>query len=81
MAEYEILSRSREFIDDVVEGCNISHWGRHWDIIEAETPAKAKYIFYQKYLEYDTFVDDMAMIESCKLYRCPASYDTEQESE
>jgi hypothetical protein len=69
--EYEILSREMQFIEDYVEGCPIWHWGRHWDIIEAETPSKAKYIFYKRYLDDGDFVDGMAMIESCCLYKCP----------
>lgn len=71
MKEYGILSKELYFVDDYVEEHCIYHWGRRWDIIEAETPAKAKYIFYKKYLAEDGFVEGMAMIESCKLYKCP----------
>ena len=68
MPKYEILSRLVQFIDDYVEHQAIWWWGRHYDVIEAETPAKAKYIFYQEYLMDDDFVDGMAMIESCRLW-------------
>jgi hypothetical protein len=71
MSEYEILSKEIQIIDDYVEHAPIWYWGRHYDIIEAETPAKAKYKFYLEYLQDDDFVDGMAMIESCKLYKCP----------
>ena len=71
MPEYGILSKEMQFIDDYVEDAAIWYWGRHWDIIEAETRAKARYKFCLEYLQDGDFVDDMAMIESCKLYKCP----------
>ncbi len=71
MPEYGILSKDIQFIDDCVDGYAVYHWGKHWDIIEAPTAAKAKYIFYREYLMDDDFVDGMAMIESCQLYKCP----------
>jgi hypothetical protein len=68
--EYAILSKELQFIDDYVEHQPIWHWGRHWDIIEAETPAKAKYKFWLEYFG-DDFIADMQLIESCRLYKCP----------
>ena len=69
MSEYEILSKPIQIIDDYVEHTAIWYWGRHYDIIEADTAAKARYIFWQEYLAYDGFVEGMNMIESCKLYK------------
>ena len=71
MSEYGILSKEVEIFAEYLDGWARYERGRHWDIIEAETPAKAKYIFYKKYLSDDGFIDGMAMIEECQLYRCP----------
>ena len=70
MAEYEILTKEHMYVDEYIDGYARHERGRIYDVIEAETPGKAKYLFWKKHFCYD-FIEDMKLIEMCRLHRCP----------